>query len=86
MDDLWVVLPHLGAGGAQKVGLLAAEHFSAKGYRVKVLTLIHGHPVLHDIPEEDDSLERALGSLLFRLDGPEVLRTWVRGREVHRSA
>jgi len=41
--------------------------------------------VLHDIPEEDDTLERALGSLLFRLDGPEVLRTWVRGREVHRS-
>jgi len=51
MDDLWVVLPHLGAGGAQKVGLLAAEHFSAQGYRVKVLTLIHGHPVLHNIPE-----------------------------------
>jgi hypothetical protein len=41
--------------------------------------------VLHDIPEEDDTLERALGSLLFRLDGPSALRTWVRGREVHRS-
>ena len=51
MDDLWVVLPHLGAGGAQKVGLLAAEHFSAQGYRVRVLTLIHGHPVLQSIPE-----------------------------------
>ena len=50
MDDLWVVLPHLGAGGAQKVGLLAAEHFSAQGYRVKVVTLIHGHPVRHAIP------------------------------------
>ena len=50
MDDLWIVLPHLGAGGAQKVGLLAAEHFSAQGYRVKVLTLIHGHPVRHVIP------------------------------------
>lgn len=50
MDDLWVVLPHLGAGGAQKVGLLAAEHFSAQGYRVKVVTLIHGHPVRHVIP------------------------------------
>ena len=51
MDDLWVVLPHLGAGGAQKVGLLAAEHFSAQGYRVKVVTLIHGHPVTHVIPQ-----------------------------------
>ena len=40
MDDLWVVLPHLGAGGAQKVALLAAEHFSAQGYRVRVLTLM----------------------------------------------
>lgn len=42
--------------------------------------------VLHDIPEEDDTAERALGSLLFRLDGPPAMRTWVRGREVHRSA
>lgn len=42
--------------------------------------------VLHDIPEEDDTLERALGSLLFRLDGPAALRTWVRGREVHCSS
>lgn len=51
MDDLWIVLPHLGAGGAQKVALLAAEHFSAQGLQVRVLTLIHGHPVLHRIPE-----------------------------------
>ena len=51
VDDLWVVLPHLGAGGAQKVGLLAAEYFSASGYRVKVLTLMNGHPILHTIPD-----------------------------------
>lgn len=50
MDDLWVVLPHLGAGGAQKVGLLAAEHFAAQGYRVRVLSLRHGHPLKHTIP------------------------------------
>jgi glycosyltransferase involved in cell wall biosynthesis len=50
MDDLWVVLPHLGAGGAQKVGLLAAEHFAAKGFRVRVLSLRHGHPVKHTVP------------------------------------
>jgi len=35
-DDLWLVLPHLGPGGAQKVALLAAEHFLAKGWRVRV--------------------------------------------------
>ena len=47
MDDLWVVLPHIGAGGAQKVGLLAAEHFAAQGFKVRVLSLRHGHPIKH---------------------------------------
>ena len=51
MDDLWVVLPHLGAGGAQKVGLLAAEHFAAQGLRVRVLSLRHNHPIKHRLPE-----------------------------------
>jgi guanine deaminase len=37
---------------------------------------------LHDLPEEADTLESVLGTLLFRLDGPEVLRTWVRGRQI----
>ena len=50
MDDLWVVLPHLGAGGAQKVGLLAAEHFASQGLRVRVLSLRHGHPIKHALP------------------------------------
>ena len=51
MDDLWVVLPHLGAGGAQKVGLLAAEHFAEQGLRVRVLSLRPEHPVKHRLPE-----------------------------------
>jgi len=70
MDDLWVVLPHLGAGGAQKVGLLAAEHFAAQGYRVRVLSLRHGHPLKHTIPA---------GVELFDL-GPDeaVLHPWLR--------
>ena len=50
MDDLWVVLPHLGAGGAQKVGLLAAEHFVAQGFRVRVLSLRPSHPIKQTIP------------------------------------
>ena len=49
-DDLWLVLPHLGAGGAQKVALMAARHFSAQGMKVKLVTLIPGHPVAHDLP------------------------------------
>ena len=70
MDDLWVVLPHLGAGGAQKVGLLAAEHFAAQGFRVRVLSLRHGHPVKHTIP---------VGVDVFDL-GPDevVLHPWLR--------
>ena len=32
-DDLWLVLPHLGPGGAQKVALLAASFFGLKGWR-----------------------------------------------------
>jgi len=50
MDDLWVVLPHLGAGGAQKVGLLAAGHFAAQGLKVRVVTLKHDHPIKHRLP------------------------------------
>ena len=70
MDDLWVVLPHLGAGGAQKVGLLAAEHFAAQGLRVRVLSLRHGHPIKHALPD---------GVELFDL-GPDeaVLHPWLR--------
>ena len=47
-----MVLPHLGAGGAQKVGLLAAEHFASQGLRVRVLSLRHGHPIKHALPAE----------------------------------
>ena len=50
-DDLWLVLPHLGAGGAQKVALIAARHFAAQGLKVKLVTLIPGHPVAHTLPE-----------------------------------
>ena len=57
MDDLWIVLPHLGAGGAQKVGLLAAEHFAAQGLRVQVLSLRPGHPIKHRLPENVSLLD-----------------------------
>ena len=49
-DDLWVVLPHLGAGGAQKVALLAAGHFADQGLSVRLITLTHGHPVVYALP------------------------------------
>ena len=56
-DDLWLVLPHLGAGGAQKVALIAARHFAAQGLKVKLVTLIPGHPVAHALPDGIPLLE-----------------------------
>ena len=50
-DDLWLVLPHLGPGGAQKVALLAAGFFRAKGWRVRLVTMLPGPSQAHTIPE-----------------------------------
>ena len=50
-DDLWLVLPHLGPGGAQKVALLAAGFFIAKGWRVRLVTMLPGPAQAHAIPE-----------------------------------
>ncbi len=50
MDDIWLVLPHLGAGGAQKVAILAACRFSAQGLRLRVVTFVPGVPVIHPPP------------------------------------
>jgi glycosyltransferase involved in cell wall biosynthesis len=69
-DDLWLVLPHLGAGGAQKVALIAARHFSAQGVKVKLVTLIPGHPVAHALPE---------GIPLLELGAPTHRTWWARG-------
>ena len=49
-SDLCLVLPHLGAGGAQKVAVLAAEHFQQIGYRVELITLLPDQEVLHALP------------------------------------
>jgi len=49
--DLLIVLPHLGPGGAQKVALLAAEHFINSGSKVLLVTLLPGKPRTHELPE-----------------------------------
>jgi len=67
-DDLWLVLPHLGPGGAQKVALLAAEHFAAQGLRLRLVTLLPGHSIAHCLP---DGLEHC--DL-----GPAVYTAWRR--------
>ena len=69
-DDLWLVLPHLGAGGAQKVALIAARHFAAQGLKVKLVTLIPGHPLAHPLPD---------GIPWLQLGAPTNSSWWARG-------
>ena len=69
MSDLLIVLPHLGAGGAQKVGLLAAEHFAAQGFQVQVLSLRPDHPIKHRLPQNVTLLELAVD--------PACLHPWL---------
>jgi glycosyltransferase involved in cell wall biosynthesis len=69
-DDLWLVLPHLGAGGAQKVALIAARHFAAQGVKVKLVTLIPGHAVAHALPD---------GIPVLELGAPTHRSWWARG-------
>ena len=49
--DLVIVLPHLGPGGAQKVALLAADHFLAAGLKVVLVTLLPDKPRTHALPD-----------------------------------
>lgn len=49
-DDLWIVLPHLGPGGAQKVAMLAAAHFTELGYRITVVSLLPDKAPVHAVP------------------------------------
>ena len=50
-DDLWLMLPHLGQGAAQKVALLAARFFGAKGWHVRLVTMIPVPGQAYSIPE-----------------------------------
>ena len=64
--DLVIVLPHLGPGGAQKVALMAAEHFLEQGLRVALVTLLPDKPLAHALPE----------GLAWIDLGPKVADTW----------
>ncbi len=64
--DLVIVLPHLGAGGAQKVALLAAEHFQSQGLNVVLVTLLPGKALAHRLP----------ANLVWLDLGPIVASTW----------
>ncbi len=70
MDDLWIVLPHLGPGGAQKVALLAADHFAAQGLRLRLVTFLPGHSIAHCLPDGLDHCDF----------GPAVDAAWRRNR------
>lgn len=64
--DLVIVLPHLGPGGAQKVALMAAEHFLQQDLRVALVTLLPDKPLAHVLPE----------GLVWIDLGPAVAATW----------
>ncbi|SCC79455.1 Glycosyltransferase involved in cell wall bisynthesis [Saliniramus fredricksonii] len=49
--DLLCVLPHLGPGGAQKIALMLARYWAARGYRVGVLTTLDRPADAHEVPE-----------------------------------
>ena len=70
--DLCLVLPHLGAGGAQKVALLAADHFLASGLRVQLVTLLPGVAPVHALPDGLDHVDL----------GPALARSLASGRLV----
>ncbi len=67
-EDLWLLLPHLGPGGAQKVALLVAAYFMGKGWKVRLVTVLPGPGLAHTIPD---------GLLITDL-GPAVDRLWKR--------
>ena len=79
-SDLSLVLPHLGAGGAQKVAVLAAEHFQQAGYRVELITLLPDQQVLHALPLGVNHID--LGASLHRAMAQQsgwrrVLHRWI---------
>ncbi len=79
-SDLCLVLPHLGAGGAQKVALLAADHFQQAGYRVELITLLPDQQVLHVLPLGVDHID--LGASLHRAIAKQsrwrcILHRWI---------
>ena len=79
-SDLCLVLPHLGAGGAQKVAVLAAEHFQQVGYRVELITLLPDQEVLHVLPLGVNHID--LGASLHRAIAKQsrwsrVLHRWL---------
>ena len=79
-SDLCLVLPHLGAGGAQKVAVLAAEHFQQVGYRVELITLLPDQEVLHVLPLGVNHID--LGASLHRAIAQQsrwsrVLHRWL---------
>lgn len=67
-DDLWLILPHLGPGGAQKVAMLTANFFQKKGWRIRVVTLLPGPGQVHQVPD----------GVLFTDLGPAVEALWQR--------
>ena len=82
--DLMIVLPHLGPGGAQKVALLAADHFLAAGLKVVLVTLLPDKPRTHALPDAlcwidlGDAVAAGRSNQAFMARAGRFARVWTR--------
>lgn len=78
-----LLLPELEAGGAQRVMLLLAREFAARGHRVDLVLLQATGPLLAEIPDNVRLVDLAarthgLGQLGFTLSSIRRLGAWLR--------
>jgi glycosyltransferase involved in cell wall biosynthesis len=66
--DLLVVIPHMGAGGAQRVASLLTRHWQERGVRIAIITLFpepDAHPLHGGIRREQFPSEGGLAARLY---------------------
>ncbi|WP_018989489.1 glycosyltransferase [Aromatoleum toluclasticum] len=78
-----LLLPELEAGGAQRVMLLLAREFAARGHRIDLILLQATGPLLAEIPDEVRLVDLAarahgLGQLGFTLSSIRRLGAWLK--------
>lgn len=83
MSHIALLLPELEAGGAQRVMLLLAREFAARGHRVDLVLLCAAGPLLSAVPEGVHRVDLAarshgLGQLGFSLSSIWRLAAWMK--------
>ncbi len=83
MSHIALLLPELEAGGAQRVMLLLAREFIARGHRVDIVLLSSAGPLLNSVPEGASLVDLkargyGFGGLGFALSSVLRLTTWIK--------